>query len=516
MLSIKNICYIFLIALCFTVVTAQECPFYPFHGNPATLDDPNSNPMVPWIQNFGRRYGESGTVTGTVYLIGCASKLWYDVYAATTDNMQYVHLPANFPRLPAAQRTLHNRNVAVLLAGARFSVYVYPDLNEHSKEYFTELGIDWEDRNENPDNPIGLANLATKTLIDIFGNDGMNLKGNTPSELENGFWVPGQRLFDYTDYVPVNTAFELKKYNRWQPNLDWDNRNFRQLEQRALMQQTGRYNLQLSPLNKWSVLPPLQPNFVKFKKNGDNSKFLTSLRAVSDAMGTHDQYTLAEFDCWENKQQCPVFFHGWYIANYVPGGDTTKARVLTGLAQNGGLLDALAVLFHYKREFDYWRPWTGFREALPDEMVNSYSGDPAHPIVQVPGRNFQSFRRTMEHQDNPSGSSGLCQTIYGIVKEVFTELNGGVFNSTFKVPFEVVYGPQFRPEFRAELGANQVWPTITLRYHTLEEVRDRCAFSRQRGGVHYPEATTIFKEMVELVGKNAYHRAKELAGGTLW
>jgi hypothetical protein len=281
------------------------------------------------------------------------------------------------------------------------------------------------------------------------------------------------------------------------------------------MMQTGNYNLQLSLLNKWSALPELNPPQIKFQKHGSNTQFLADLREVSTAMGQNDQYTLAEFDCWENKQQCPVFFHSFYV-NTILGGDTTRTRVLTGMGQNGAILDGLAVIWHYKREFDYWRPWTAFREVLSDELVWSYSGNPASPMIQVPGKNYVSFRRTMEHQDNPSGSSGFCQTMYGFVKALLTDRNGGVFNSTFPTPFEIVYAPSFRPEFRAELGANQVWPTITLRYHTLEEVRDRCAYSRVRGGVHFPEATKIFKTLGERIGKNAYLRAKQLVGGNLW
>ena len=78
--------------------------------------------------------------------------------------------------------------------------------------YAAQLGLDPDDDSEDEDTPVGIGNLAGKALIAGRRNDGMNQEGFVDRVLRP------KAFRDYTGYVPVNTAYELKDPTRWQPD----------------------------------------------------------------------------------------------------------------------------------------------------------------------------------------------------------------------------------------------------------------------------------------------------------
>ena len=76
-----------------------------------------------------------------------------------------------------------------------------------------QMGLDPDDDNAMPNNPIGIGNLAAAGVIAARKDDGFNEKGFVGRELRP------KPFRDYTNYVPVNTAYELKDPSRWQPDV---------------------------------------------------------------------------------------------------------------------------------------------------------------------------------------------------------------------------------------------------------------------------------------------------------
>jgi hypothetical protein len=77
-----------------------------------------------------------------------------------------------------------------------------------------DLGLDPDDDQENEDNPVGIGNMAAKTLIRLRDRDGMNALGD-----ENGIEFNQRPYSDYTGYTPVNTPNTLVNPSRWQPQI---------------------------------------------------------------------------------------------------------------------------------------------------------------------------------------------------------------------------------------------------------------------------------------------------------
>ena len=81
-----------------------------------------------------------------------------------------------------------------------------------------KVGLDPDVDSSNVNTPEGLGIISAKKVIQKWLKDGMNQLGEKQTKNKDRIY---HRLpyFDYTGYIPANTAYELKYPNLWQPNI---------------------------------------------------------------------------------------------------------------------------------------------------------------------------------------------------------------------------------------------------------------------------------------------------------
>lgn len=113
-------------------------------------------------------------------------------------------------RRPPLEHTLKNKEIAISYAAYRAMLHYYFADSTLLRKRMTEFGLDPDDNSLDPTTPVGIGNLAAKTVIESRFDDGSNQKG----KFKNSSELP---YSDYTGYSPVNTADELKDVSKWQP-----------------------------------------------------------------------------------------------------------------------------------------------------------------------------------------------------------------------------------------------------------------------------------------------------------
>jgi hypothetical protein len=94
-----------------------------------------------------------------------------------------------------------------------------PKRKKELDEMMKSVGLDPDIKCSNTSTPEGLGIIAAKNVIEAWLKDGMNQLGEmwTRNKKRKYHRLP---YFDYTGYVPVNTAYKIKDPNRWQPNIE--------------------------------------------------------------------------------------------------------------------------------------------------------------------------------------------------------------------------------------------------------------------------------------------------------
>lgn len=116
------------------------------------------------------------------------------------------------------EKNYRNRNTAIIYAGYHIGLNHFPRWKKQLDEALTKIGLNPDLDSSDMNTPEGLGIIAAKNVIEKWMKDGMNQLGNKLTKKEDRTY---NRLpyFDYTSYSPVNTAYELRDPNRWQPNI---------------------------------------------------------------------------------------------------------------------------------------------------------------------------------------------------------------------------------------------------------------------------------------------------------
>lgn len=137
---------------------------------------------------------------------------WFDALAPYHPTA--VGIFSDLGRRPEAERTIRNKNIAVLYSAFTSLKVVLPEYKSSWLDMMAAAGLDPNDTAEDPATPSGIGILATKKALAALKNDGTNRDGDIAGRKYNK-----QPYADYTGYEPVNSAYQLCDPSRWQPDV---------------------------------------------------------------------------------------------------------------------------------------------------------------------------------------------------------------------------------------------------------------------------------------------------------
>src|SRR5215470_9111939 len=142
-------------------------------------------------------------VTVFLWINHLTALAWFDAVAPYHETAVGVH--SRIGRRPSSESaTNRNMNIAVIYAQYQLLKEVLPKRVAPMRALMTALGLNPDDDSENPTSPVGIGNIAGKSVFEDLKHDGMNFLG-----YEGGRRYNPRPWADYTGYRPVNTAFEL-------------------------------------------------------------------------------------------------------------------------------------------------------------------------------------------------------------------------------------------------------------------------------------------------------------------
>lgn len=413
---------------------------------------------------------------------------WFDAIAPYSPAAVGVY--SRLGRRPAAERTIRNKNIAILYASYRTFNSLLPQRNADWRQMLLSVGLNPDDAQRNATTPTGIGNMAGDAVIAVRERDGMNQLGD-----EGGRKYNRQPYADYTGYSPVNTAYELRDPSRWQPNLvPLGNGAFRiQQFVTAPWGRTLPYSYR-NP-NRFRVPPPDDSDPRGRRGREAYQRQADEVLAVSANL-TDYQKMLAEH--FNNKFASLASSIGFIWATR---GLSLDQFVQLEFLTNAAAFDAGIATWNEKYRYDAVRPFSAIHWLYGDRRVSAWGGPGKGRVTDLPANEWRSYLNSADHPEYPSGSSCFCAAHAEVSRR---------FLGTDTFGWSVV----------APKGSSAVEPGITPAndivlgpWSTWTEFENDCGQSRLLGGVHFQAAITEAKRMCRPIGGMVYEFVKQHIDG---
>lgn len=381
----------------------------------------------------------------------------FDAWSRYDEKANPLYLKAE--RRPASERTLKNKEIAISYAAYRTMREYYFSDSVMLRQRMTEFGLDPEDHSLDPSTPVGIGNLAAKTIIETRRNDGSNESGDVPNS-------SGERYSDYTGYNPVNPVDTLRDLSRWQPKYFSDGKG-------------GKFAPGCLTPHWWKVDPltldspsqfrPGPPPAIGSKQLEEEVKEVIDLQANL----TNEQKALVEFmrDGPKSVQQAGhwfIFAQNVSVRDNHTLDDDVKMYFLVEVAA----MDAFIAAWDAKMYYDFARPYALVHNYYQDQVIKAWGG-PEKGMIQMAGNEWRPYSpETFLCPPFPSYVSGHS-CVSGACSEVLRLFTG---NDHFGEEVKLVPGALTEPE--------NISDTVTLKFQTFTETANLAGQSRVLGGYH--------------------------------
>ena len=382
----------------------------------------------------------------------------FDAWSRYDENAIPLYL-AETERRPSAERTLSNKEIAISYAAyGTVCEYFYSD-KELFDAFMIELGLDPKDNSIDPSTPIGIGNLAAKTVINARKGDGANQYGE-----EQG--SNGKTYFDYTNYSPVNTADKMIDQNRWQPKYFSDGQ--------------GGFFAPGCLTPHWNCVVPIALKSSDQFRPGpppriDSEQLKKEVAEVVDMQGklTNEQKALVEFmrDGPSSVQQAG---HWLKFAQEVSKRDkhTLDQDIKLFFVNQVAAMDAFIACWDSKMYYDYARPFALVHLYYKDKDIRGWGG-PDKGMITMKGQHWRPYSPdTFLCPPFPSYTSGHS-TVSGACAEVLKLYTG---SDHFGISVDLVPG--------SLTESNNLGEMVTLQFPTFTETAEMAGISRVLGGYH--------------------------------
>jgi hypothetical protein len=362
-------------------------------------------------------------------------------------------------RRPTAEHTLKNKEVAISYAAYRAMLEYYFSDSTMLRKKMIEFGLDPDDKSLDPSTPVGIGNLAAKTVIEARLNDGANQRGTMPNS-------DGTRYSDYTKYSPVNTADKLIQLSRWQPKYFSDGKGGK-FAPHCLTPHWGK--VVPIALDSSSQFRPGPPPKIGSKQLADEIKEVIELQANL----TNEQKAIVEFmrDGPKSVQQAGhwfIFAQNISVRDKHTLDDDVKMYFLVEVAA----MDAFIAAWDTKMYYDFARPYALVHEYYQNKIIKAWGG-PEKGIIKVKGNEWQPYSpETFLCPPFPSYVSGHS-CVSAACSEALRLFTG---SDQFGEEVKLVPGLLTEPE--------NIGDTVILKFPTFTETANMAGQSRVLGGYH--------------------------------
>ncbi|WP_405797956.1 DUF6851 domain-containing protein [Streptomyces sp. NBC_01506] len=456
---------------------------------PLKIDfDLDRDNYVKWAQPDDDQAGQSpslafiGPMDATVFLWTNRAAMLSAFDALAPYHETAVGVYSKIPRRPASESaTNRNMNIAVIYAQLGIWKRLLPRNVGGLVQVMTALGLDPNDESENLTSPIGIGNVAAKTVWGVLSHDGMNVLG-----YEGGRKYHPVPWEDYTGYVPVNTPYKLSNPSRWQPQLG--PHNGRRVgggpgdmgifvSQHFVTPQAGLTKPHIFRHPKqFPLAPPTHSDHTRARD------YKRSVDEIIEASASLNDERKALAEIMDNKlwgigyssimvaknhdQDNRMGVHGW--------AHWTLQTILA-------TFDTLIAGWHQKRVYDAVRPISGVRHLYGRSKLTAWGGPHKGTVDDLPANEWRGYLTTGDHPEYPSGSTTLCSAGSQAARRYF---GSDVLDWTFTFPAgSSLVEPQTNPA-----------KDVQVHFATWTEFDKACAVSRVDGGVHFKK--TVERSLV--------------------
>ena len=424
--------------------------------------------------------------TVTSRILGLIWTSIFDAWSRYDEKALPLYLTA-VDRRPPGEHTLKNKEIAISYAAFRaMSEYYFSDSIMLRKKMI-DLGLDPDNNSLDPSTPVGIGNLAARSVIDARLDDGSN---------QNGLKGKGKRTFysDYTEYVSVNTADKLNDLKRWQPKYFSDGKGGKFLPECLTPHWAKVTPIALDSASQFRPGPPPE---IGSEKLFAEVKEVVGLQANL----TNEQKALVEFmrDGPKSVQQAGhwfIFAQNVSVRDQHTLDDDVKMYFLVEVAA----MDAFIAAWDAKMYYDYARPYSLVHHYYQDKLIKGWGG-PEKGMITMKGIEWRPYSpETFLCPPFPSYVSGHS-CVSGACAEALRLFTG-----------EDRFGEEVRLIPGALTEPDHVGDPVVLKFPTFSETANMAGMSRVLGGYHIQsdnvEGLKLGRKVAEVVWKKYLEHVK--------
>lgn len=409
---------------------------------------------------------------------------WFDAIAAYHPTAVGVH--SGIPRRPDAEATRANKNVATLYASYQVLLSVLPEATMKWRDMLVAADLDPDNVGQDLATPVGIGNVAGSAVVAARVHDGMN-------QLGDDGWGPHnrRRYADSTGYQPANTAYDLKKAGRWQPDIQTTGAGIFQVQQHVTPQ--------MAVTEPWTGLDPeafttprpraSKPGPPAYKAQVDE------VLAASAAMTDHHKMTAELYD----NKLLSLGFVALHV--FQSRGLDFDEFVQYDFMVNVAAFDTAIVIWHQKLRWDAVRPFSAVAHVYGDAPVTAWGGPGKGTVHDLPASQWRPYLQTADHSEYPSASASFCAA--------HAQASRG-FLGDDDLGWTV---PVAKGSSRIEPGHTPA-TDIELHFDTWTEFETACGASRFHSGVHFLPSITAGAPIGRAVGDLAHDFVRAHIDGT--
>jgi len=411
---------------------------------------------------------------------------WFDATAPYHPTAVGVY--SRLGRRPAEEsETNEAMNIALLYASRKVMDSLLPARAEDWRGMLITAGLDPDDDSEDVTTPVGIGNVAGRSIVEGRVHDGMNQLGTDGGRLYNP--TP---YADTTGYRPVNTPERLRNPSRWQPDIQ--------------RKGTGLYNAQVfvTPqyrnVEAYSYDDPRRFRFPRPRASQARNRraYREQADEVLQASADLDDERKLKAEIFDNKLaslgSSAVFYA---LSRQYSLLEFIQLDFLTNMAA----FDAGIVVWKEKARWDAVRPFSAIQWLYGDRPVTAWGGVGLGTVDDMPANEWRAYLEEADHPEYPSASTCFCAAHAESARR---------YNGTDDLGYEVAY----------PAGGSRVEPGLTpqedmvIRWDTWSEFEADCGQSRVWAGVHFQAAVDESLQECSEFGTLAYDYLNALIDGT--
>lgn len=431
--------------------------------------------MDPIILNFFN----GGDATLVIHLNALIATSLYDSTAPYHPTAVGLH--SNLGRRPSSESaTNRNKNIALVYAAYRVFLVALPfAAGVQLRAVLTKYGLDPDDDQENKTTPIGIGNLAAKGILEARSDDGTNMLGDVGWSAYNR-----QPYRDYTNYQPVNTAFELKDPSRWQPGLSFNSSGVYKIQKAATPHfRFARPYTYRDP--RAYLLPPPKDSDYQHNRRG----YKAQAQHILDRQVALTDEKRAVAEIYNDKILSLGLSLGIAAINAgLTFDEIIQLNLVTAIAE----FDTVIACWYNKFVYDAVRPFSAIRLVFGRELITAWGGPALGIVDNLPGSQWESYLKVHDHPEYPSGTACLCAA-HSQAARLYLGTDDLDLTWT-RAKFASLIEPGFAP-------ANDVAVHIS----SWTEFARVCRESRVDAGVHFQAAVDIGPSLGTQFGDKGYN-----------